>query len=243
MKKLIALLLALMITAGGVFAYADEPVEIEDPAAAAEETESSPLFERAPAIGHFSANRASLPTTTDRVTIDDENGIYQVVTASGTEMTLEVPFGYIVLTQDLMKQLNLYYMLFDNPKDAVKYAIERGIHLRIVDMNTWNEINVYEEDDDLADLVGDMNDLDDASMKVVENFIASNYFPGYTAKTHKVGNNTFVVIDLVEDYGCLVYMNFTNGKAIELVSFGDSAKDITASVDTAIEGLTLKAAE
>lgn len=60
--------------------------------------------------------------TGDKVTIDEENGIYSVVTASGTQMTLTVPFGVCCITQDVYQQLEVCLNLYTDVNSALNGA-------------------------------------------------------------------------------------------------------------------------
>lgn len=242
MKKWIAAALALLlvINLGMVRAEAAKEDEtklpaIIDAAVVAPDLEKKPIYDnRAP---------ASASLTTDTVTIDEENGVFTVVTASGTRMSVTVPFGAYCITQDVFQQLEIYLSLYSDVSAALKYYISNGIHMDIFDFYSGTSTYIAESDDTLAALVGDMNTLDEASAKRIADYMSKNWYAGYPAAIKTVGENQYIAFDLAKDYGFVVYNHFTNGKLIEVYTFCNDGAEGMERLESMIEDLTFSTAD
>lgn len=242
MKKRIAATLALLLVMnlGMVRAEAAKEDSTELPAiidavVVAPDLEKKPLYDnRGP---------ASASLTTDTVTIDEENGVFTVVTASGTEMSVIVPFGAYCITQDVFQQLEIYLSLYNDVSAALKFYISNGIHMDIFDFYTGTSTYVAESDDTLAALVGDMNTLNEASAKRIADYMTKNWYKGHPATIKTVGENQYIAFDLAKDYGFVVYNHFTNGKLIEVYTFCTDGTEGMERLESMIEELTFRTAD
>ena len=104
MKHFAELALCFILIGAGFFpirasSEAGESTAVLNSRLSFEDLKKKPIYDnRAPSSSNL---------TGDKVTIDEENGIYSVVTASGTQMTLTVPFGACCITQDVYQQLDV----------------------------------------------------------------------------------------------------------------------------------------
>ena len=176
MKKWIAVTLALLLVVSigtvrvdaakdGKTAKTDktEKYTILDTAVVAPEIGKKPISSREP---------ASASQTADTVTIDQDNGVFTVVTAAGTELSLTVPFGAYCITQDVYQQLEIYMDLYSDISTAVQNYSNNGIHMDIFDYCAGVSTYVAESGNTLAALVGDMNTLEDASVKQIADYLS-----------------------------------------------------------------------
>lgn len=242
MKKWIAAALALLVVLNlGVLRVdavktADtEPQAIIDAVVVAPDLEKKPIYDnRGP---------ASASLTTDTVIIDEEKGAFTVITASGTKMSLTTPFGAYCITQDVFQQLEVYLSLYNDVSAALRYYISNGIHMDIFDFYTGTSTYIAESDDTLAALVGDMNALNEASIKRIADFMAKNWYGGYPAVIKTVGENQYIAFDLAKDYGFVVYNHFTNGKLIEVYTFCSDGAEGMERLESMIAELTFSTAD
>lgn len=242
MKKLVAAALALLVVVNLGVLRAEaakttdaEPQAIIDAVVVAPDLEKKPLYDnRGP---------ASAGLTTDTVIIDEENSTFTVITASGTQMSLTTPFGAYCITQDVFQQLEVYMSLYNDVSAALKYYIKNGIHMDIFDFYTCTSTYIVESDDALAALVGDMNALNEASVKRIADFMAKNWYKGYPAVIKTVGENQYIAFDLAKDYGFVVYNHFTNGKLIEVYTFCSDGTEGMELLESMIAELTFSTAD
>ena len=247
MKKWIAVTLALLLVVSigtvrvdaakdGKTAKTDktEKYTILDTAVVAPEIRKKPISSREP---------ASASQTADTVTIDQDNGVFTVVTAAGTELSLTVPFGAYCITQDVYQQLEIYMDLYSDISTAVQNYSNNGIHMDIFDYCAGVSTYVAESGNTLAALVGDMNTLEDASVKQIADYLSKNWYGGSPALVKTVGENQYIAFNLAKDYGFVVYNHFTNGKLIEVYTFCEDGAAGMKRVETMIAGLTFSAEE
>lgn len=240
MKKWIAAALALLLAVNMGIIRTDAAKEektraVIDAAVVAPNLEKKPLYDnRAP---------ASPGLTTDTVTIDEDTGVCTVVTASGTELSLTVPFGSCCVTQDVQQQLEIYMSLFGDISSALKYYISNGIHMDVFDYYTGTSTYIAESDDTLSALIGEINTLNSASTRQLASYLSDTWYGGAAAVTKTVGGNKYIAFDLTDDYGFVVFNHITNGKLIEIYSFCDNGPKGIQSVGTLLAELTFSPAE
>ncbi|MDD5882915.1 MAG: hypothetical protein PUD70_02390 [Firmicutes bacterium] len=248
MKKWIAVTLALllMVSIGTVRVDAAK----DEKTAKAEKTEKytildaavvTPEIEKKPISS--SRESASSSQTADTVTIDQDNGVFTVVTAAGTELSLTAPFGAYCITQDVYQQLEIYMDLYSDISAAVKNYRNNGIHMDIFDYCAGVSTYVAESGNTLAALVGDMNALEDASVKQIADYLSKNWYGGSPALVKTVGGNQYIAFNLAKDYGFVVYNHFTNGKLIEVYTFCEDGAEGMKRVETMIANLAFSAEE
>lgn len=237
MKKWIAAALAVWMAAGCVvLPVKAETEEKNQKRAVLESALVAPELEKKPVYDNRGSASAAL--TSDSVTIDEENGVFTVETAAGTQMSVTVPFGAYCITQDVFQQLDIYMSLYNDVGAALKYYISHGIHMDIFDFYTGSSTYVAESDDPLADLIGEMNALNEAQLKPIANYMSKNWYGGCPAVTKTVGGNCYIAFDLSGDYGFVVYNHITNGKLIEVYTFCETGTEGMALMDSMIEQLS-----
>ena len=248
MKKWIAVTLALLLVVSLGTVRVDAAKD--DKTAKTDKTEKYTILDTAvvaPEIGKkpISSSRepASASQTADTVTIDQDNGVFTVVTAAGTELSLTVPFGAYCITQDVYQQLDIYMSLFDDVGAALKNYSSSGIHMDIYDYCTGVSTYVAESGNALAALTGDLNSRKGASVRQIADYLSENWYGGCPAVVKTVGGNKYAAFDLSKDYGFVVYNHFTNGKLIQVYTFCDSGAQGTKRVEAVLANLTFSAAE
>lgn len=235
MKHFAALALCFILIGAGFFpirasSEAGESTAVLNSRLSFEDLKKKPIYDnRAPSSSNL---------TGDKVTIDEENGIYSVVTASGTQMTLAVPFGACCITQDVYQQLDVYLNLFTDVSSALKFYISRGIHMDIYDFYAGNSTYIKESDDSLALFVSDLNAIEEDSIGYVTDYISKHWYDGHAVELKTVGQNRYLVVDLAESYGYVCYNHMTNGKLIEIFTFCDNGEAGMEQVEAVIETLT-----
>lgn len=95
--------------------------------------------------------RSGFPKTDHVVSIAEDG----TITLTINEMTISVaaPFGFKAFTQDLLAQLEDYVNTFKDPRAVVEALIQREISLLVMDLNTWEEIQVYIYQDALSSVL------------------------------------------------------------------------------------------
>lgn len=175
----------------------------------------------------------------DTVTIDSETGTYTVVTASGTALSVTVPFGTLCITQDVAAQLDTYLTLFDDVGAALDSYLSQNIHMDIYDIYTGSSTYITECDNPLAALVGQLNTLDRAASRELAHYLSVHCYGSHSAAIKTVGKNVYIAFDLAKDQGFVVYVHIVNGKLIEVYRPCTSWKEGTADVERILTGLTL----
>lgn len=184
----------------------------------------------APDLSAYHANEKSIESvrrggltafTSDIVTIDEENGVYTVNTDS-VGMRVEVPFGYVCITQDIFQQLDVYFSLYKDVSVALQDYIENGVHLNLFDLLTGLDVYVYVEDDPLSALVGDLAAVPEAYAQRVFAYMAQNWFDDAQYDVRNIGSRPYAVVDLREDHGYITYITFAGGKTVQAVCFADA---------------------
>lgn len=178
------------------------------------------------------------PVTTDTVTIDGENSVFTVVTASGTELSVTVPFGAYCITQDIYQQLDIYLSLYADVGASLKNYVTNGIHMDLYNFYTGQSVYVAESDDTFAAMMGDLKKLDTAARKQVAEYMSKYWYGNYPAKIKTVGRTPYIAFDLAEDCGFVVYNTIVGGKLIEVYTICDSGKAGMEEIDRMISGLT-----
>lgn len=253
MKKIIALLLALLTVLSVSSVCAAETAKPADASAETSETEDATAANAgstdakdASGIAQrwdiekkaISADREATPMTADTVTIDRENSRFTVVTESGTELSVTVPFGAYCITQDICQQLDIYLSLYTDVGAALKDYVNHGVHMDLYNFYTGQSVYVTESADTFAAMTGDLNKLDYASRKQVAEYLSKYWFGNYPAKLKTVGGNTYVAFDLAQDCGFVVYNTIVGGRLIEIYTVCDNGKAGMDEIDRMIAALT-----
>lgn len=190
MKRMTSLVLALILALGLVASAAAEQLPpLEGPVGIAER----PPFERPDLQGDRASSR--FPQPNDTVTIKD--GIF-TITTKGATIELEAPFGWLVLTQDISKQM-ADYALFGDPLATVSFVIDNDLSILALDANNTN-LMVYSTADGISALVGA---LDDEMLEFVNTY--------YGSEAAKIGDTNYA---RVLEGDRLIYLTFHNGVRI-----------------------------
>lgn len=188
MNRLIALLLAVVVAFG---------LAAPALAQALPEPGSAGVSERLPAEVRqdFAGARSSsrFPEPFDTVVIKDG-----VITITSLDVTiqLQVPFGWIGLTQDIMQQMMDYAMMTD-PMATLNFLIDNRISLLAVEPETNANLLAFMVADGFSAIVGNLDN------EMVESVRAS-----YEGDALTIGDRNY--ISVVED-GMLIFLTFYKG--------------------------------
>lgn len=247
MKKVIPAILALLtvLSIGTVCAAEPAKAEKDKPAAAteaAEETQAA-VIPVLPDIGKRSvrADRDAVrtPQNPDTVTIDEEKGVFSVITASGTELSVTVPFGVYCITQDVAQQLDVYLNLYADVGAALKTYLDQGIHMDLYDFYAGKSVYICELENPFAAVTGDLNKLSLTNRKQAGDYLSEHRFGNYSAQLKRVGKNAYIAFDLAQDCGFVVYDTIVGGKLIEIYTFCDKGRDGMVQIEKMISTLTI----
>lgn len=149
MKRVTAWMLALILTLGlTATASAEQVPPLEGPVGIGERP---PFLARLDLSGDRSSTR--FPQPLDTVTIKD--GIISI-TSQETTIELEPPFGWVVLTQDISKQMADYAMMTD-PLAVASFLINTQISFLALDANDTNLMGFFAAEG-ISALVGDLTE-------------------------------------------------------------------------------------
>ncbi len=152
--------------------------------------------------------------TSDIVT--DENGTVTVTTDFGVTLVCTVPAGIYYLTQDYFHDLTVYNAVYSDPAKVLEQFIEKQMHLNL--FTTGGScidafFYVYAEDDTLAKMIGNANDLVQKDAAYVADYLTK--VNGVTFEYGMVGNQLWFVTNLVESYHKVVGITYVNGHVVQ----------------------------
>lgn len=240
MKRIIALVLTLLTLLSLSTVCAAETTSVKTTAKADEMDVSvigSRCFVEKKSI-YTDRGAAVTPSSTDSVVIDKDSGVFTVVTAAGTQMSITVPFGAYCITQDIYQQLEIYMSLFPDVSGALKNYVDNRIHMDIYDFYTGQSVYITESDDTFAAMMGDLSKLNTPARRQVADYMSKYWYGNYPAKLKTVGKNTYVAFDLSEDCGFVIYNTIVNGRLIEVYLSCDSGKAGMEELEKMIGSLT-----
>lgn len=196
MNKLISMFLALILALGlGVPALAQELPEA-GPAGIGERFDA---LVRQDFQGARDSTR--FPAPLDTVVIKD--GMF-TITSLGVTIQLQVPFGWIGLTQDIMQQMVDYAMMTD-PMATLNYLINNKISLLAVEPQTNANLLAFMVSDGLSAIVQNLDESMVPSVQAV-----------YGGEALVIGDRHFIS---VVDNGSLIYLTFYNGVRVTFETF------------------------
>lgn len=201
MKRLTALLLA-MIVAFGLTPPALAQALPE--AGSAGVGERFPVETRQDFMGARGSSR--FPEPFDTVIIKD--GVF-TITSLDVTIQMQVPFGWIGLTQDIMQQMMDYAMMAD-PLATLNYLIDNRISLLAVEPETSANLLAFVVADGFSAIVGD---LDDEMLEGVQ--------AAYGGEALTIGDRNYIS---VVEAGSLIFLTFYQGVRVgfELLMAGDA---------------------
>lgn len=237
MKKIIAVILALLtVLSIGTVCAAETAKPGKSNAKDASSIAMRTDVEKKSVYADREALRA--PMTADTVTIDKENGIFTVVTASGIELSVTVPFGVYCITQDIVQQLDTYLNLYADVGAALENYADQGIHMDLYDFYTGQSVYICESGNTFAAMTGDLNKLNITDRKQVAEYLSKYRFGDYPAQLKRVGQNAYIAFDLAQDCGFVVYDTIVGGKLIEVYTICDKGRDGMEQIERMISSLT-----
>ena len=183
--------------------------------------------------------KAPAPSMTDDiVTIDTENGVFTVDTASGTRLSVTPPFGVYCITQDITQQLDAYLSLYADVGAALNTYVSHGIHMDLYDFCTGQSVYVAESGDIFASITGNLSRLNLTDRKQVAAYLSRNRFGNYPSQFKRMGENIYIAFDLAQECGFVVYDTIVGGRLIEVYTVCDNGREGMERIDQAISSLT-----
>lgn len=183
--------------------------------------------------------KALAPSMTDDiVTIDTVNGVFTVVTAAGTRLSVTLPFGVYCITQDIVQQLDVYLSLYADVGAALNTYASQGIHMDLYDFCTGQSVYVAESGDIFAAITGNLSRLNLTDRKQVAAYLSGNRFGNYPSQFKRVGGNIYIAFDLAQDCGFVVYDTIVGGRLIEVYTVCESGREGMERIDRMISSLT-----
>lgn len=176
--------------------------------------------------------------TDDIVTIDTENGVFTVVTAAGTRLSVTLPFGVYCITQDIVQQLDVYLSLYADVGAALNTYASQGIHMDLYDFCTGQSVYVAESGDIFAAITGNLSRLNLTDRKQVAAYLSRNRFGNYPSQFKRVGENIYIAFDLAQDCGFVVYDTIVGGRLIEVYTVCENGREGMERIDRMISSLT-----
>ena len=157
MKRLLAILVALMLLAGSALATPDPGLDF------AEKKDWKPREQNLMEMlkdKNIVKSSGGLPLSEDVVTVDVE-GRYHI-TANGITCSVLFPFGWYVFTQDFLAQMELYLTVFQDPLAVYTSMMESGQHLLAIGSELdggMTEMYMYQ--DAMSMLFGNLSEQED----------------------------------------------------------------------------------
>ena len=188
MKKLVSLLLALclMTAAGAVFAEESYDVQVTMPDAA-------PIDIQFKDLSSYAAS------STDKVSV---TGTYHVIQFHGLSLLMDVPSGYMSVTQDYFSSLN-YFSQLQNPDEVLQYMIDNEVHLVLIDTFVGNIYEFcYLGQDSTSSRIGNLSSLSEGQVASFGEFFCpavglnapDEYFSANGLTWGRSGNIFFTVV-------------------------------------------------
>lgn len=247
MKRILfAVFISAMMAVSGVAATAEEAANPESVAAGAPVSEGTET--EMPDFSVYETNEKTIRTdrrstgltfTTDEVIIDSENSVYTVNTDT-ISMRVEVPFGFVCITQDISQQLDLYLALYTDAGTALDNYISHGVHLNLYDLLSGLDVNLFVSDNSLAQLVGDLCEVPEAFAQQVFSYVAQNWYDGVSCTLETVGGRPYFLVDARKEYGFISYITFVGGRETDVICYADAEdEEAAANVAYLVECLNL----
>lgn len=239
-----ALVLGLVIAASGCakkIVYAHDNLERLQVAAAFDDMER-PAMRASQAAGEEQAQGllGSIPPTEDIVKPLDNGGLD--VQSKGVHITMEFPFGWAVLAQDPLAQLNEYMNLVD-PVEFVTFMQSGEMTMYGFTSNENAFFFVKIGEDNFSQLIGSLNAISDDKVKdAVAASLQEQYGATTTVSWKKLGDNSVITMRNKDGEGSvLVYEAIVNGKYVDMVYavHGELTDTDVEAMDFIAEHMTL----
>lgn len=215
MKKLFALILALVLVTVGFAGNVRAAEFLELPAVPQEHDYS---FPEVLAKNKSALDKLVQSDNPDVVTINEEEGFYRVALNTVT-LEVTVPFGCVCITQDVLQQLSLYSSMYSNIGNAYNYYLNRNIHMDIYDIITEQDTMVYVEDNSLAQFLGNISELTDSNLNNILKYVSTNWYSNVPGSVERINGQVYFVFDFREQNGFVLYETFVGGMDISVCGY------------------------
>lgn len=179
----------------------------------------------------------SLPKTTDKVEINDD-GTISVTVADGPTVSVLPPFGWLMFTQDMLAQLDLYSQFVSDGPELVASMQADGISGILMDLENGYITYMSVSEDVLSSIVEDADLLDDDMLEMVLG-AAQNVYTDTVMSVEKINGHVYFVYDYrPSGYELLIYSALKGNRAVD---FRVSCDGMTIPEDLieAVEGMLM----
>lgn len=229
MKKWLTILRVSLVLFSARSVMAEEPAIMDDPTIA-----QAAAFE---AKEDAAADRAA--SRSDVVEIDGNQ--YAVVTGENIGIAYEAPEGVYVLTQDYVRQADLFDRFYNDPLSAASSFVENGMHMNIYDSENKVDIFIYISTADWASLYPDAADLDDDEVELLDAYFRRNGLDVAQDYTFgKAGNNCYFFYNCLDADQDVWMMTSVGGYQIRVVYDVKTMDQVVRGLEL-LEGLTIAA--
>ena len=153
-------------------------------------------------------------TVSDMVEINGNS--YAVITAEGIAIAYQAPSDVLVLTQDYLRQAELYSLCYSNPLNAAAEFVEDGTHLNIYDVETGVDIYVDIGTDDWAYIYPDTLNMTDSQIDAVNAYFCRSGLSNANYTFGKAGENAYFFYDASRNYGKVYMFSSVGGYEIRI---------------------------
>lgn len=228
MKKILSLAVALMLATLMLSCACAEQTEIADDAA----------LRAVPALDDKQEETVRALSRSDTVEIDGNQ--YAVVTSEGIGIGYEVTEnGVYVLTQDYVRQSDVYSKFYSDPLSAASNFVKNGMHMNIYDAVNDVDLYIYVSTADWATFYPDSEKLTDDSIETLKAYFRRN---GFSDADNEVfgtaGNNHYFFYDCHSTEG-KVYMYTSVGGYMVRVQYKATTKEQVSRGLDLMDSLTI----
>ena len=229
MKKIIALLLAVMMVVAMTTAFAETAAPADDPNLFVIPETPAKVTEE---------TRAS--TRSDIVEIDGNQ--YGIITGENIGIAYEAPNSSIyVLTQDYIHQADLFASFYNDPLAAAMEFVEDGTHLNIYDNVSNVDIYVDISVANWANMFPETAEMTDSEIEIIQDYFVRNGFDDATTVTFGVaGGNSYFYYDCSASDGYVYLFTSVGGYQIRIYYAASSQAQVERGLEL-LNGLTITA--
>ena len=161
------------------------------------------------------AGKAVDLSTQDVVTVLEDGSIN--IVSKNVSMTITPPFGWVVFTQDVLAQLDVYMTYvtdIEEMQNMIKNIDAQALCLDLVsDMKTIIKVT----ENPLAKLLGNMKDTRESHLSAVQDVLQSSYGATDSAIVEE-GENKYIKLSGKEagNVSFILYTTFINDRAVEI---------------------------
>ena len=173
-------------------------------------------------------------TIDDKVTILDD-GTIEIV-GLDVSMTILPPFGWVVLSQDVLGQLDTYMMLTDDIEGLYNNLKSTNTHALALDLLSGTNVEFRLERDSLSKLFGNMDSVSDTYAEIIIPVLKTSYGVD-NISVFSAGNNKYFKMDgRSQGYNVIIYTTYINGITLDICCY--SGEDSFSDYDVeAIESM------